>query len=914
MEALYDIVKRINNAASEEEAKNIFYGKEGIHVNNTEYIKNIISSFINKKEHIIKKEGNRLIFDLDNYNEIWNIVFISEYIKENDLLYKNYLLLVEDIENVKAEILNIKKRHLSAKSPEEHAKINTEMSLKSSELRNKVATLESLKKVNENFVRTDWVTLENSTYKTEQLKNIELFKQAINIIHKLRNSLEHTITDYKEEISISNSGFNIKIPVEYLNGFNAGRIISKEKDKIIVEKTNIITSPILESLGYSPLEVESYFYNMNPSFIDYLLKITNYDVKKLYKIPTFLIENEMFLPILIQKGITIDEIINTTKEANISTFLKLLTNPKFVKHSGYTRESYVNKISDQIIKFSRYCIEKNLHFDEIPDYELVDNIIKLCEMNIEPKVIQILTYKSLKNPNSDYVQKEVEVVKELIHSGIDITWNNFPQCWIDRKEVLLFYIKEGYITKDEFNRSNFVSLANIDAAHKEWLKYMKDNDVSISQISVQMIEYSDTSFELLKNGANINMLNKFIDYSDFLNYEKSSKIYSYLNSRNIKFNVDFFAAHIINKSLFELNNFQSENNLTAEQIIDILGNLKNEEINYALFDELMYNNSQSYNRIIKAIRIFKKLDIDFTKVKIQELLLHSASYYDLASKLSEKQVSLKIIEILPENYEDIAIGYPEDILNLITFIENRCGKITHKLPLKLVEACMPVYEGITVISYYSEQSDRLNIKYENISILLDAVNNEYDRLEEFPIEFFQVDVNILKQMLVKYNSNINKSIFGVDNCKIISTLVYCNSVFSNYLKENNDADYININPQEIIDSCKQLSLNLLNIDEKSYISQFIYNYELQSQRTDEEIKINLLNKLRNAFVHFRFKPVIDEQGNICSDKIIIYDTTNNFDDNNFLMVIDISYLIELTRKIEIELESRTQSGNSQSRK
>jgi hypothetical protein len=32
------------------------------------------------------------------------------------------------------------------------------------------------------------------------------------------------------------------------------------------------------------------------------------------------------------------------------------------------------------------------------------------------------------------------------------------------------------------------------------------------------------------------------------------------------------------------------------------------------------------------------------------------------------------------------------------------------------------------------------------------------------------------------------------------------------------------------------------------------------------------------------------------------------------MVIDISYLIELTRKIEIELESRTQSGNSQSRK
>ena len=79
MSKLYDIVEKVINTESMIEAEQILYGKDGIVINSSEYYKNIISNFIQKKEIIIKKEKGdngktHLVFDLNNCNDLWNIL------------------------------------------------------------------------------------------------------------------------------------------------------------------------------------------------------------------------------------------------------------------------------------------------------------------------------------------------------------------------------------------------------------------------------------------------------------------------------------------------------------------------------------------------------------------------------------------------------------------------------------------------------------------------------------------------------------------------------------------------------------------------------------------------------------------------------------------------------------------------
>ncbi|MBQ2408479.1 MAG: hypothetical protein II309_03505, partial [Bacilli bacterium] len=50
-------------------------------------------------------------------------------------------------------------------------------------------------------------------------------------------------------------------------------------DKHIVLKNNDIIFPLLEEMNYDPKELESFFYNVDPRFMDYLLGYFNNDIK-----------------------------------------------------------------------------------------------------------------------------------------------------------------------------------------------------------------------------------------------------------------------------------------------------------------------------------------------------------------------------------------------------------------------------------------------------------------------------------------------------------------------------------------------------------------------------------------------------------------------------------------------------------
>ena len=57
---------------------------------------------------------------------------------------------------------------------------------------------------------------------------------------------------------------------------------------------------------------------------------------------------------------------------------------------------------------------------------------------------------------------------------------------------------------------------------------------------------------------------------------------------------------------------------------------------------------------------------------------------------------------------------------------------------------------------------------ENLDFLLSRVNNNVEQLEQFPIEFFTCDIDILKEMCGKYDYNLCRSIFGINDPKKIS--------------------------------------------------------------------------------------------------------------------------------------------------
>ena len=199
-------------------------------------------------------------------------------------------------------------------------------------------------------------------------------------------------------------------------------------------------------------------------------------------------------------------------------------------------------------------------------------------------------------------------------------------------------------------------------------------------------------------------------------------------------------------------------------------------------------------------------------------------------------------------------------------------------------------------------------KTENVKYLLELVDNDYTKLNQFPIDFFTCDISLIGTMFEKYNLNIARSIFGLNNPKLIGTLVYCDSVFRNYKKEDYDYDLIDIDPIEIVKSgavnTYKYRNNIAGMDDNldSYKKQFIYhdNGDIRMVNGEFNLKANILDKLRNASCHFRFKPVKDSEGNIVEDKIYLYDR----DDNgiiNFNMIIDIKDLVEIAREVELDL-------------
>ena len=207
-----------------------------------------------------------------------DITFISQYVqeqwnKEKNKLNKEKIELNKNIKNElnlskKQELINKKERIINLEN-----KINQYFQ-----------DLEKVKELNKVNIKSNNY-IDEFKYREQLLE----LKKAILIMGKLRNSFEHQndklIIDQVVAIDNEKNKFKISIPIEYLDGFNKGRIIVKENDKYIIEKTYSILYPLLKELDYDPQKITSFFYNLEPNYLSFLLEIFNYDIKQIYKLP-----------------------------------------------------------------------------------------------------------------------------------------------------------------------------------------------------------------------------------------------------------------------------------------------------------------------------------------------------------------------------------------------------------------------------------------------------------------------------------------------------------------------------------------------------------------------------------------------------------------------------------------------------
>ena len=876
MSKLFDIVNEVINSNDLNEAEQKLFGVEEININSEEYFNNIVSNFIKKKEHIIRRENKNLIFDLNNFNDIWSIVFLGEYIKENNILYKEYNELLTEIEKLEKEINNTIKEHRKVNNNQEKALIDQEHKLinqKVNILENKLNTyydqMKNYKSLIDTFNNIDWVKLENTNDEIKKLEAVKTLKQAINIIHKLRNSIQHGKSTTDNNIEISDEIFKISIPIEYLDGFNKERIIAQEKDKVIVERTNLIASPLLESLGYDVKNVESFFYNVDPEYLSFLLEQVDYNYDELYKLSTFIYINESAVKEFLKNGLDLN---------------------------------YINKLpfgAFQNIDFTLELFKKEINITNWPSIAFKDasSTIELYKMGLEICKLPDIAFK--------YPEK----MKLLLIEGIDI---------LKLSEEALEHSFDLIKLRD--NGFNIYELSDDVFNHSESAIWLHNNGLDINNLPHIAFLYPVATKKLLNLGININKL----PISAFQNYNSTIQLYLYdldiYKLPNMAFDFPDSTISLYKKgiNICKLTDQAFKHPEAVKKLFEKginiykLGNnaFKNTEVLLKLYEEgiNIYEISEAaFIHPELIINLYEK-DIDISKLPSRIFLLKPDSsnnndidnteVFQTILTLLEKGINIYKMPPIAFECSKVTINYYEKGLDL-----SKISEIAFYYPEKVatfIDNNIDIYK-------LPERCYEKTVKVKNIKYLLSLVENNYDRINEFPIEFFTCDISLIEEMYKTYNLNVARSIFGINNPKLIATLVYCDSVLKRYQKENNDRDIVDFAPMNFIKIGYENTLKYKNnisdkeMSSQTYLDQFMIDYD-GNYRKQINVKSNILDKLRNSICHFRFKPVKDSNGKIVEDKIYLYDKFENSDNTNFNMIIDIKDLVAIVRTIEMGLE------------
>ncbi len=919
MSELYDVVKKVVDAPSMEEAGDILYGRESF-LNNNEYYREIISNFIKKKELIIRKENNKLLFNLKNINDIWNVVFLGEYIKENDCLRKDYesakRTMLDELKKLYNEYSNCAAEHTLPGA--DHANINNKLAVKKKEIfewlqknvnytgtMNRLPSfgdfrnLENLatrcfdanyKNVIDTFYKIDWVKLENSNDEIEKMEATKILKQSINIVHKLRNNIGHGIAKEGSIIDIDSEDFKLSIPVDYLDGFNKGRIVANDEDKIIIERVNSIALPIINKLGSDIRQADSVFYNVSPDWLEYILEKTDYNYVRLSEFSNVL-SNEAAGREFLKRGLDL-------KTINRIRCLSWCNN----------KPDYI----DKVIELIDTGVEPNNIFNTTIDH--FDFSMELCKLGIdfnnlnnEALVYEEETRKLLNTGIKieglmDGAFYHPEGVIFLKDKGFDIT--KFDYAFSDYQEAWDLYQKTGYCEDLMFDAYH-----NIDATTE-----LLDKRIKIDDLNFDAFNFPSETIKLLDNGINIYALEEdefeeadnIIRLNNALKSELEKKGITIMDINHHAFN---YVDNVI--KLYKAGIDITSPNISyafshPEEAIELFKH----GIDIAEIDRK--GKYYAYTDPKKTIEICSLINLS----ELEDYnSYHLFEYPETTIRLAKMGIDVVNLANYNSSYKDSLEGkilllneLGIDVANLCILNVNTSKIIETFKKCKLYDIDMNKLPYKIYNNMFYNHPDNCVINFENLKYILYLCNNDYKKLEQLPIEFFSCDISLVDEMFKTYNANVSKTIFGLNNPKLIAMLVYCNSVFRKYQKQNGDADKVNFDSLDFIDSSLLDTVkyhNSFEFDSESYINQFWFNEDGRPVN----LKSNLLDKLRNSNLHYRFKIVKDDDGNVVKDKVYLYDKRGNSTNNNFNAIVDIEYLLKITHEIEEDLYKKYSEEN-----
>lgn len=836
MSSLYEVVRDTVDSSSMDMSRKILFGFGEFSTNMDEYYKRIISSFVRKKDIIINQIDGKLIFNLENVNDLWSISFISEYIKKE----------IEKIElRINEQIAELKNQYETLQQQARTERINLGKELKIIGKQKKILEkqLEEALKCKSGFF-----DLETFPYSIEFEQNIHIkqellkkIKESIKSIHILRNVIEHGNIQNKNDIVINNYGIQISIPYTYIDGFNKGKIIAREQDRIIVEKTNEIVYPILEEFGYDIKRIESFFYNIEPSQLSFLLKICNNKTENLYRLPLS----------LFYKSNNINRIISTLLKINKENILqdedyKLLNSIKCVINNIFTGNLIVLLHSNKTLKLNS---KELVMLSEI----LTKFDLKIFEkqIDIEKATLIINNYLNLKNKFSN-----------------DLNIINFEE--LPYKIFEMSFEKSSIYLQNIIKLKKIINTAEKDLEKKLGLNFNLNTFINDDNLLPYLSDVIDiiTNIDKYAPGKN-----QFLYLSQLL-FDISSRQILRMNAR---YPYKFRSIDNEEKKMIEevINKYKSNCNIDSVLRMDDI-------IDYKPKNKKNINREKTIS-IVKELRSKNISFIDYLKAKsindnewflISEIKLYEEELYYLIDKTNDYNISLDLIVKLKQN---IYYNTIED--NGIIYDRNQV-----ELYFKRIK------------NNFKRNIDKLLTKYSPEDLI------------KLPSEIFYSDDVVFDTLFVNYNENLCKSIFGVENPKIIGTLLYANSVFSQYQKE--DLKILDIDFDKFIHNCfndtyiYRKNITDISITQESYLGQFLLDND--EKRDYQNIKSNIMNKLRNSFAHFRFKQVKDKDGNIVSNKIYLYDKYEESSNNNFNLIIDLKDLVELTRQVEIGLSKKSE--------
>lgn len=947
MERLYELVKEILNESSLELAKQRLYGINGLDINSSEYYENIVSHFVKKKDLILSKVDKDINYDLDkDIQDIWDIIFISQYI------FKQWNQEQEELRKELHRLKSIKPSTNEIRN--QIAELNKNVTLINTYFQ-KIGKESEISKVKIHGLNT------NSQINIE--KEIVELKKAILIFQKIRDSFEHRNSNLKLgkliEIDNKKNFFKVVIPSDYIDGFNRGRIIAKEEDKEIRETTDSIAYPILRELQFDPKQLNSFFYNVSPNVMTKLIAYCDNDIHKLYKLPVEIFGKEEYV---------IDVIFNYVKKGMFSLEqLSLLPSPAFCsltdKIENFDCElldyffnkkldtKYITKMtqsdwlnSHEIINFIEYIINNNLDIEKVfcsnnrysilrnkeqfkKTYEYLkssdidENIVyEINSFSNSDEIINVINYAK---ENNIELEKIFEILKNSKVYQVDLKRLAIVSQSLKKNNMSMdllpsLYIKTDAILEDENIVRFLTDIKNLDIAMEDLLK-----------IHINGFFNHDVLIELLKNREVLNIsLKEIIEFPDvmFRNYDSTKYFLQFIKGANIGIeealklplpemwdnleeSLDFYEkirtkygdiiVSILPSDIFfypqsfeKLTDYFEKNNINISDICKYVENdKKNEEQRFAT--AMWMSSFVREDGVIKIFEAAKKYDISLDALmKLPNWVSHNNRIESIIRLFENaKNNNIDVTMIADEMYRNY-ISSPQII---DYFTKKEINIDMSKLPVKLMNC---------------------KLNFDNIEILLNRVGMNYERLDEFPNEFFSCETELLNEMLTNYNVNICKSIFGIDNPKIVASLIYVNSVFSNIDRTIN-FENINIEPMQFIhnsynDSIQFIKRNTgIGFGQEEYLKQFVVDDKTNEKRDFTNMKNYIVNKLRNSVAHFRFKALKEQDNSVVEDKIYLYDEYND-GTRNFNIVMNLNDLVNIARAVEIEIKQNASKSQTSS--